>query len=303
MVFMRRSLTLLLLLMCHAAFAQVSVGLRLNNSSYLLYEPVMAEATLRNFSGHPLVFGSNKQLTGEISFEVYGPDGRPIPAKGKEPSTLSGFLIEPGKEHRLVIHISNLHNLVNTGRYSIRAVLRHPQLANVFESKMTYFTISKGAPVWEHLIGIPRVIGERKEGERIAQRRYKVFSLFDGPRNYFYLQVDDDEYVYAIRRIGIEMSKDRPRCEIDRFSRLHILLPATPHVYSYFVFDYNGVAEKQLVYRKTTTVPELIRNPDTGEVVITGGQEAEKGVHYTEAEIQPFQSGGPAIDLRGTPDA
>lgn len=272
-----------LLLAANGAFAQLAIKMELNQQVYLQFEPVFAKINLRNFSGHPLIFGANQELKGRLSFAIFGPGGTIINAKeGDEPS-LTGMLLEPGKSKDIIVQVSLYYPFYAIGRYSVKAMVSHPQLANSFQSNTVAVTVSKGMPVWEHLFGVPQLIPDpQKVNAPIQERLYKIYSLYDGAKNYFYLVVEDKDMVYGIQRIGVEMSRSRPVCEVDRLSRLHILVSTNPRVFSYFVFDPDGKQEKRAVYRKTTSTPTLVRNPETGEVLIVGGEEARKDVDYEE---------------------
>jgi len=271
------------LLLSPSATAQVAMEMSLNHMTYLQFEPITAKITIRNFSGHPLIFGANKELSGKLSFQITGPTGTLIELKENATPSLTGLLIETGKTQYAYITVSKFYSLLDLGRYTIRAIVTHPQMNRPFTSNTVGFTVAKGNIVWEHLVGVPELLPEQqKPNEPFKERRYRIYSLYDDSRNYFYLSVEDDDLIYSLQRIGMEMSRNSPECEVDRFSRLHLLMPTNPRVSTYFVFGPDGKQEKRMVYRKTTTVPTLVRNAKTGEVIIAGGQEARAGIDYQD---------------------
>jgi len=277
-------LLLLALLAGVPAWAQVSMDLSLNHQSYIQFEQVMAKLSIRNFSGHPLIFGESKELSGTIAFQITGPNGEVITLKSGQKPSLTGILIETGKTNDAYISLSEFYPLFAPGRYTVRAQVTHPQMTRPFVSNTVGFNISRGSVVWEHMVGVPDILPEQKKNPRdaIKERKYRIYSLYDNIKNYFYLSVEDEDLIYSIQRIGVEMSRSSPQCEVDRFSRLHILMPTNPRVSSYFIFGPDGKQEKRVVYRKTTTTPTLVRKPDTGEVIVAGGQEARAGVDYKD---------------------
>lgn len=280
--------TLLLGVAC-AVNAQVAVSVSMNHGNLMAYEPVYAKVSLRNFSGHPLVFGKSEMMTGSINFELKGPRGELImPIDKNVMPTISGLLIESGKRDEIIVQLSKYYPLFATGRYSLRAYISHPQLKQSYQSERISFTISSGIMLWEHIVGVPDVEGARDKKEQIPHRTYKISSLYDNNRNYYYLTVEDDIHIYSVRRIGVEMSMRRPQCEIDRLSRLHVLLATTPRIYTYFIFDHDGKLEHEAVYRKSDTNPALVRNPASGSVSLTGGEIAKKGVDYGVEEDSSF---------------
>ena len=212
----------LILLVGLTVNAQVAVKAILNHNNFMLYEPIMAKITLRNFSGHPLVFGKNKKLAGKVQFQILGPLGELVSsAKDKQPK-IEGILIQPGKKQDVVIRLSDYYSLYKVGRYTLRAYISHPQLKDSYQSSRISFTISKGIMIWDHLVGVPDV--NNKGNGRIEKRKYSITSMYDGTQNYYYLIVEDDDNIYAVRRIGREMSRYKPECQIDRLSRLHVLV-------------------------------------------------------------------------------
>jgi hypothetical protein len=71
---------------------------------------------------------------------------------------------------------------------------------------------------------------------------------------------------------------------------LHILLPLSPRIFSYMVFDINGNVEKQEVYKKTTTIPTLVNDPKTGGIILAGGELGKRGVDYQDDVLQGKQN-------------
>ena len=83
-LFSRLMVLLLLGLASLGVDAQVTVQLELNQQVFMQFEPIFAKVKIRNFSGHPLVFGANKELSGQISFQIYGPKGDLIELRGED---------------------------------------------------------------------------------------------------------------------------------------------------------------------------------------------------------------------------
>jgi len=273
-----------------AVNAQVAVKVILNHNNFMLYEPILAQVTLRNYSGHPLIFGKNKKLAGKIQFEILGPSGELVQIKNGEGPKIEGILINPGKQQNIIVELSQFYSLYKAGRYSLRAYISHPQLKDSYQSSQISFTISKGITIWDHIVGVPDVNNNNKSKDgNIEKRKYNITTMYDGTKNFYYLIVEDDDNIYSVRRIGREMSQYKPECKIDRLSRLHILLATTPRVYAYYIFDHNGKLEHESVYRKSDSTPTLVRNDESGSVTLVGGVHATKGVDYDQAPVNPFE--------------
>jgi hypothetical protein len=279
------AVALFLILSTVSLQAQVGITLEMNRKTYLRYETIFAKVTLRNYSAHPLAFGKNKGLSGSLLFEIDDSKGDLVPALQKSEHNLEGTLIKPGSNVEQIIPISQYYDLSQLGNYKITAYIKHPQLTSDYQSNSVTFNVSDGVNVWKRIVGTPDFVNKVK---KIQPRTFSIISLFDGSNKVFYLMIDDDKRVYSVKRIGYEMGGSVPECEIDSLSRLHILLKLSSTIFVYFLYDIDGALEKREVYSKNETTPTLVRNPQTGSVIIAGGQKAEKDDYQDDADL-PFK--------------
>ena len=274
------------------AAAQLGVKMELNRRNYLQYEHIFAKIKIRNYAGSALVFSDgNPAIAGGIDFEMYSPDGGIAMPISKDIPEIKGLLLKPGESSEIVIPISKYYNLAALGKYRIKAIVHHSQMTSKYESDSLMFSVLNGIDTWKTKVGMPSFTQKdiSTDGGKIKIRQYRIASMYDGKDKVLYLIVEDDKHVYAIKRIGYEMANKVPSCEIDALSRLHILQKLSSEVFIYMLFDIDGTREKKEVYKKKETSPVLVRDPETGAVVVAGGAPAEIDKDYNESEDEMFK--------------
>ena len=279
--------------------AQVAIVVKPVQVNYLQYESVFVRVAMRNLSAHPLAFGENLGLKGNLQFEirrsdrnepsfVHSPKDAPLP-------DMTGVILPPGGEKSYTFNLSKHYDLRSTGRYSVKAVLRHPQMPTAYQSKEAHFNIVRGSVIWSRTVGLPllddsaenvhvNADGTKEDKPRmINTREYRILSYFTGKSNIYCLTLEDKNNVYMLRHIGYDLGPDlRPKCEVDFLSRLSVLLPASTKVYAYYQYNTDGKLENRQILIKDDNPPRLVFDPDTGIVKVVGGREARKDVDYEE---------------------
>jgi hypothetical protein len=295
--------------------AQVAIVVKPVQVNYIQYESVFVRVALRNLSAHPLAFGENIGLKGSLQFEIRRSD-RNEPSFVKAPKDaplpdMTGVILPPGGEKTYMFNLSKSYDLRSTGRYTVKAVLRHPQMPSAYQSKEAHFNIVRGNVIWSRTVGLPLLDdgpaektaadgAEGKEEHRmIKTREYRILSYYTGKSNIYCLTLEDKDNLYMLRHIGYDLGADlRPKCEIDFLSRLSVLLPASTKVYAYYQYNTDGNLENRQILIKTDRAPRLVLDPDTGTVKVVGGREARKDVDYEE--IRDIQFLEDMRDPKGT---
>jgi len=281
------------------ARAQVAIVVKPVQINYIQYESVFVRVAMRNLSAHPLAFGESLGLKGSLQFEIRRSD-RNDPTFVRTPKDavlpdLTGVILPPGGEKSYMFNLSKHYDLRSTGRYSVKAVLRHPQLETPYQSKEAHFNIVRGSVIWSRTVGLPLLDDSPEEEKfdedgnkiethrKIKTREYRLLSYFTGKSNIYCLTLEDKDNVYMLRHIGYDLGPDlRPKCEIDFLSRLNILLPASTKVYAFYQYNTDGNLENRQILMKMDRPPRLVLDPDTGVVKVVGGREARKDVDYEE---------------------
>ena len=295
--------------------AQVAIVVKPVQVNYLQYESVFVRVAMRNLSAHPLAFGEAIGLKGSLQFEIRRSD-RNEPAFVRTPKDaplpdMTGVILPPGGEKSYMFNLSKHYDLRSVGRYSVKAVLRHPQMPSAYQSKEAHFNIVRGNVIWSRTVGLPLLDDSPEEDivkedgtketphRMIKTRDYRILSYFTGTSHIYCLTLEDSENVYMIRHIGYDLGSDlRPKCEIDFLSRLSVLLPASTKVYAYYQYNTDGKLENRRILIKDDRPPRLVLDPDTGIVKVVGGREARKDVDYEE--IRDIQFLEDMRDPKGT---
>ena len=278
--------------------AQVAIVVKPVQVNYIQYESVFVRVAMRNLSAHPLAFGEALGLKGSLQFEIRRSD-RNEPSfvsalKDAPLPDMTGVILPPGGEKSYLFNLSKHYDLRHTGRYTVKAVLRHPQMPTPYQSKEAFFNVVRGTLIWSRTVGMPLLDdkpeekinedGTAEETHRmIRTREYRILSYFTGKSNIYCLTLEDKDNLYMLRHIGFDLGPDlRPKCEIDFLSRLNVLLPASTKVYAYYQYNTDGNLENRKILMKTDRPPRLVLDPDTGIVKVVGGREARKDVDYEE---------------------
>lgn len=252
-------------------YSEVEMKLELERKDFLQYENILAKVTIRNLSGHPLVFGNGQNWKGNLVFDItYSNNNEKIPLIKKE-NPMFGKIIPPGATETVIVSIAEIYNLNKPGYYRVRAILSNSQLSANYQSNSIDFSVSNGIVVSTISVGIPELFGAKKKDNKI--RNYVIKSFFDGIDKVYCLIVEDEQYVYGIARIGYDIGGAKPEYEVDNLSRIHILIQNSPTAFSYFIYDINCNLDAKKKFLKTDTTPQIIRDPDTGKILIAGGKE------------------------------
>jgi len=277
-MFKKVLITLVTIFTAHAGLSQVSIALETNRKNYHQYEPVLVQLTLRSFSGTPLIFGSKDGLEGGVTFEIQEPGYANSNQSEYIKLDLKNLILRPGIPEKRQINLSKYLTLNEIGKYRIKAIINHEQLQNDYESNSAFLNSSKGFFVWSTTAGIPDVLGNNKN--KIKSITYKIDSLFDGQDRVYYLVVEDEKKIYKVSRIGHDLGTSKPQCMVDNMSRLHIMIQDGVKIFSYYIYETSGERVSHDIYKKTSSSPHLSTDPDTGEIIVTGGKIAEKGTDY-----------------------
>lgn len=261
-------------------FAQIGIGVALNQRKYLLHENVYACVTLRNDSGRPLIFGSRPELQGFVLFDIRDEQGRPVPALKDNEISVTGLYLAPGEIKSMVISLGRHYDLARSGRFRLHAYVGHNALGKEFRSKDIPLIISEGVEVWRKSVGKPDMSGEKLS--EADERTYSIRVSDEAGFRSFYLRVEDPGNILAVTLIGHEVSYEKFQVEVDMLSRIHLLMPVAPRVFHYMSFNVNGVNLASSYWKTSGTVPMLYRDPKNGQVTRLGGVEARKGIDYRD---------------------
>lgn len=276
-----------LLVLVHSVSAQVSLTVEADRERYIAYEPVEMTVTVRNDTGNRLYFGEKGEY-GALRLVVTNLRGEPVGTLTGKVNPAAGLLLPTGARKSITVPINSYFNVKAHGDYEVRARLTHRRLPTDFLSERVFFQVRDGAPLWERTVGMPV---STDSAQVIPMRHCSVNVFHSDGRDICFLRIQDDDYVYATVRLGPRVKSVDPQCEVDARSRIHILMQVEPRFFRYLVYDLNGELEKKAVYMAELSgpqklfitrddVPHLIRDPDIGRVMVSGGRVAVDGVDY-----------------------
>ena len=267
--------------------AQIAISMVLNRKGYVRYERVLTKIGFRNYTGRTLTFGSTKKLRGSIRFLIIGPNGKRLKLKKGDFDYLTGKILKPGATGKVIVRISDLYDLSKPGSYSLHAVISHASLTSSYKSNETHFSVFNGIVVWKRLVGVPDVLNEHPE-EKIKSRLVKILNFYDGMKKLYALKIEDDEYVYGVRRLQEDVTSAMPDVEIDGLSKTHIFIQISAKIFTYYVYDLNCNLITFEHYRKYDgRNPRMVRDKEEGTIIIMGGEKAMKGRDFTEENQNP----------------
>lgn len=250
--------------------ADVIMQLTMPRQRYMTYESVIANLALRNTSGQALIFGHEAEFKGFLEIGLFDMHDRPLKGSGTK-INLRGLILRPGADHQIRVNIGKWLDMRRAGFYKLKVYISHPMLKNEYESNFCSFDITNGQIFWQRKFGIPNLQGAQL-GADLKMRSYVIRTMQNNSDIYFYLFIEDDSRVYAVKYLGTLLGRELPSCEIDSLNQLHILLPEASRKFSYTIFDWHGNVEKQSYYRTAKTVPVLYRQSTNGDVSVIGGE-------------------------------
>jgi hypothetical protein len=270
--------------------AQIAIDLSVNRQNYIQFEKIFAKVVMRNDSGHAIAFGHDEKLQGDLLFEIRDSQNVPVKKITQATPPMVGTILKAGETKEFIVPITRYYNLNIPGKYKIMAYVSHALFKEEYRSNDCFINVSEGHQIWSRSVGIPEFMNNNEKNKddsgdkskKIGTRLFNIKTIYEGSRKAYYLVVEDDKTVFSIKRFGVEIGDEQPQFDTDNFSRIHILLPLSPRIFSYFVFDIKGVLEKREVYKKTNTIPSLVNDPKTGSIILAGGELAKLGVDYKD---------------------
>ncbi len=257
------------------ALAQLRLGAATDRDRYIAYEPIQLSLRIRNDSGNALTF---EEYPGREALRLTCQrDGVLRPETRNATALIEGLQLAPGQERVLTVQINENFTVAKGGRYELTAQIGHPRFRFDFRTQPILFEVLEGAPEWTRELGVP----ELDDAAPIRDRQVSLLVVPDKPYPIYALQVRDDEFIYALKRLGRRIIAAPPDCDIDAMSNIHILMRLSSRLFVHRVFDYNGGLKQEGFRVLDNTTPGLYRDPDKGVIRVVGGSAAVEGTDYT----------------------
>jgi hypothetical protein len=277
---MRSAAICLSLTLTGAMAAPLSVQLRCDSDSYLVYEAIPVVVNLHNYTGRAIQIDEADQKS-SLDFVVTSESGAIIRAL-KRPTFGQPVIIPSGQTVTETIDLLPLYELRERGTYRIQAVVRTE--VGTAESLPARITLINGRELWSQLVGLPVSEGDPQQ--------YRTFALLvgrDRRENTLYASVRDDAHsiVYSLVPLGSYLSTLQPQARVDRSGNLHVLFQNGPRSYGYVQIDPFARPTGRAAYSDFLSPPTLTVND--GEVSVTGGEQTYPKTEriMTEQELTP----------------
>ena len=228
--------------------AQVSVQVKMERDTLILFESIPAVVTIRNFSGRTIEL-ANQGETHWLSFLITDEAGASLSPVG-DALTTEPIQIEPGRAQSISVNLLTHFDLRQRGVFTARAVVEADGVHAV--SPPVNFTIINGREIWRQTVGLPMAEGE-------TNQQYRTYSLLLRRNSYdevLYAGVQDEPHhlVYGMIPLGDFIALGNPTVKADGIGHLHVLYRSGPRSISYDEIDPDAKLVKRLIYSDIMSV-------------------------------------------------
>lgn len=262
------------------AHAQLGIQLKTNQVRYVRYEPIQVTVTLFNYTGNSLFFGG-RDSEGRLRLLVESNEGFHVPAFDEDVNPAADLSLGAGESKSLTLAINTMYNMQREGQYTVRAQIEHPRLDKNYRSEACIVAVAAGSEIWSREVGVP----DDQATTPIHVKKVSLRLFPDRNHDLYVLQVEDDNVVYGVVRLGSRITGTQPLCDVDAISNIHVLFMTRPRFFEYRVYDSSLQLKQSQFYAVDATTnasPSLQRDPEVGRVLVTGGRLALKGVDYED---------------------
>lgn len=257
------------------AQAQYLMNLKLDKSTYLAQEAVLATVTITNRSGSDAILGG-KNGENWLTFDITNPAGTlmpPMSATSSEP-----MIFPAGQTINRRFYITETHAFDDVGHYGVKATAYHGGTGQYYESNRCRLEITDVKPFMPPMtFGVPAGFAEAGRA-----RDYVLLKNHDLDRSSLYFRLVDKatQTKLITYKLGVIVMQRDPQVTLDSLNQLHVMFLTAPDIYAYFVIQPDGKTKsKELIKEVEGSAPKLFLT-ESNEVIMRGGMpydpEAEK---------------------------
>lgn len=251
------------------AEAQIAISMSLEKETYLLYESFPVKVNIQN-TGDQLINLENTadNVSKWISFLIYRADGSKV--RAEKSISIKPIAIEPGASTAVLVDITPIYALRDSGQYTIQAVISVPG-SKPFITDGLVISIGNGDAVWKE--------------ERLESGTKKVYSLikFLGRNQVdLYVRVEEPSTntIYSTQKLGRFTDFTKPIAKLDSAGSLHVVHTLSGQTYRYSIISADGSLVKQEDRQIEGARPELV-------AVGNGGIRFVGGTIFEEKKLRP----------------
>jgi hypothetical protein len=262
--------------------AQLSVQLKMERDTLILFESIPVVVNVHNFSGHRIEL-TNQGQSSWLNFAITDEAGASLSPVG-EPLLPESATIPPGRTVEITVNLLPHYDVRQRGTFTARALVDVEGTRVI--SPPIKFTITNGREVWRQTIGLPVASGNTNE-------EYRTYSLLLRRSDYnevLYVSVQDEPHgrVYGVLPLGEFIALGEPSARADASGHLHVLYRSGPRSISYDEIAPDAKTVKRMVYSDVLSTPQLVEEND-GTVIVRGGEQVYPHVErvMTDDELKP----------------
>ncbi len=248
------------------ARAQIEVSLDLPRHAYLRGEAMAAKISIRNLSGHDVVFADTD---GKRWFGFDVSRGRDTPVGPRDPNYQNPpITVLAGETIERRIDLIKLYPINELDSYQIRALIYYPEAKKYFTSAPAKVDVSEGKILWRETAGVPD--GKEAAGEL---RNFSLVMFQTTKTQEVYARVEDQatSSVLATYPIGKMISGSTPMHEFGPDNTLYVLHMNGPSQYALSKVGINGEWLGQSLWSSATGRCAVRKKPN-GDMVVVGAQ-------------------------------
>jgi hypothetical protein len=265
-----------------AVRAQISVQVKMERDTLMLFESIPAVVTIQNFSGRTIEL-ANQGDTHWLSFLITDEAGASLAPVG-DVFTTEAIKVEPGRSQSISVNLLTHFDLRQHGVFTTRAMVEADGAHAV--SPPVKFTIINGREIWRQTVGLPLAEGE-------TNQQYRTYTLLLRRSSYdevLYAGVQDEPHglIYGMISLGGFINLGNPTAKVDGVGHLHVLYRTGPRSISYDEIDPDAKIVKRLIYSDVMSAPQLMAQED-GVVTVQGGEQVYPRLErvMTDADLRP----------------
>src|SRR5688572_19522305 len=193
-----------------AGTAQVTVDIVLDQEQYLRDESLPVKVRITNRSGRPVKLGGTADW---LNFTVENREGHNVARLG-DLLVKEEFTVESSMVATRTVDIAPFFNVGLPGRYTVSAEMKIPEWNQEIRSQSRNFSITRGAPLWEQVVGLPGT------GSAVPELRKYVLQQANVKHLTLYVRVTDEkeDKTFRLLPVGQMVSFSTPEPQVDKES-------------------------------------------------------------------------------------
>ncbi|MEG2809383.1 MAG: hypothetical protein RR889_01910, partial [Akkermansia sp.] len=221
---------ILLLSMALPAMSQLMVSMEPTKKQFVNGEPMTMRLTISNNTGKSIKLSGTDTIPW-LDIHVERNEGSEALPQTRF-ANFPNVQIPPGKSVSRRIDLRYFYDFSRDGYYKAIAVVRPPNMRNVYASTRALFSVVSGMPIWSETIAT----------RNNMRCKYSVCGLLEQKKQRMFVQVKDGTSGASINTVGVGewLSFIKPLCRVDSQTNLHVLFLTTPNIYCQAIVNPKG---------------------------------------------------------------